>query len=344
MVTTTDDVCRRGDGVTLAVRLAAVLITAGVVLSPQAAYASAAPTTRALERIVENVPAATAHQYQTRDNTGASMDGLKIVDAPGGGYLGVYHTTQAHRIHVSRVATSPDMLHWTRQAVISPRASMPTIKVLADRSLLIAEEADNNGAAAGSRTWIRLRHYPSVDALLTGRPDRSIDLPHTLAPHIGAEGTPDIRSVSRSTIELGFHYLRKTDKVDRQARGVLTNFRDWHTARRPGIDAPIERLGVRGNIGDRDTIVLGGRRLALVEGQGERGDFGTWDVYLHDGRMARRMDIRTHAGSTAFANPTISRVRAPSGADAIVVTVFIPQEGARGGESGVLVYWREAAA
>ena len=340
MVTATDS--------NFVLRLAAVLVTAGVILAhnpPHASAAHAAPTTRALAGIVENVSAATGKRYQTRDNLGASMDGLKIVNNPRGGYLGVYHTTEAHRIHVSRVATSPDMLTWTRRAVISPRASMPTIKVLTDGSVLIAEEADNNKSPKGSRTWIRVKHYRNVNALLAGRAARSIDLPHTQVPHLGAEGTPDIRNVrlrpdiGRSTIVLGFHYFRDGE-VDWQAHGLLTDFRDWRTARIPARDRPIEQLGVRGNIGDRDTVVLDGRRLALVEGQGAAGDFGTWRIYLYDGRTARRMDIRSDAGSTAFANPSVSLVRAPSGAPAIVVTLFVPQEGAARGESGELVYYR----
>jgi hypothetical protein len=334
-------------------RLIAVLTAVGIVFTQnlQATYVPVAHTTspaQALTGIVEDVAAATGKRYQTRDNTGASMDGLKIVDNPRGGYLGVYHTTEAHRVHASRVATSPDMFTWTRRAVISPRASMPTIKVLSDGSVLIAEEADNNSSSTSSRTWLRVKHYPSVTALLSGRASRSIDLPHTLAPYVGAEGTPDIRtvrlrgSIDRSTIVLGFHYLRKTDKVDRQARGVLTNLHSWRTQRLPERDAPIERLGVRGNIGDRDTVVLGGQRLALVEGQGTVGSFGTWDTYLYEDvhHTARRLNIRTNAGSTAFANPSISLVRAPSGAPAVVVTLFIPQEGAVGGESGELVYYR----
>ena len=82
--------------------------------------------------------------------------------------------------------------------------------------------------------------------------------------------------------------------------------------------------------------------MALIEGQRAVGSFATWDTYLYDEARgaARRLDIRTDKRSTAFANPTVSRVRAPSGAPAVVVTLFIPQEGARGGESGVLVYWR----
>ena len=177
--------------------------------------------------------------------------------------------------------------------------------------------------------------------LLAARVSRSIDLPHTLVPAVGAEGTPDIRSVNLrgsidlSTIRIGFHYFRD-GKADRQAAGVLTDFEHWRTVRVPQIDAAV---GVRGNVGDRDTVTLGGQRLTLVEGQGTPGDFGTWRIYLWDGRTARHMDIRTDAGSIAFANPTVSRVRAPSGAPAIVVTLFIPQEGARGGESGVLVYY-----
>jgi len=51
--------------------------------------------------------------------------------------------------------------------------------------------------------------------------------------------------------------------------------------------------------------------------------------------------VRTHGGSTAFGNPTASTVKAPSGAPALVVTMFIPKTGAAPGEPGELVYFRE---
>ena len=302
--------------------------------------------TSGLADIVEDVEGATGKRYSTRDDAGASMDALKIVADPRGGYLGVYHTTGPSGVLVTRVATSTDLMLWRRRALIDEHASQATIAVLVDRSVLIAEEADTNGSPQGSRTWLRLRHYSDVDALLAAQPDRSVDLPHTQVPELGAEGTPDIRSVmlrpdlDRSTVELGFHYFRD-GQVDRSARGILTDFRSWSASPAGDLDAAIENLDVSGNIGDRDTVVLNDQRMALVEAMGSVN--GSWATYLYDEthRAARRLDIRTDKRSTAFANPTVTVLRAPSGARAIVVTLFLPVSGAARGEVGELVYFRE---
>ena len=63
---------------------------------------------------------------------------------------------------------------------------------------------------------------------------------------------------------------------------------------------------VRGNIGDRDHLRYLGRDHDLIEAQGRRGDFATWRVYLYDraAGTAERLEVVTHGGSTAFANPT----------------------------------------
>src|SRR4051794_24249857 len=92
-----------------------------------------------LARVVENVTGATGKRYAVRDDLGASMDALKIVTNPQGGYLGVYHTTTAG-VLIPRVAPSPALLRWPRRAVIGRHASQPTVAVLADRGILVAEE------------------------------------------------------------------------------------------------------------------------------------------------------------------------------------------------------------
>jgi photosystem II stability/assembly factor-like uncharacterized protein len=46
----------------------------------------------------------------------------------------------------------------------------------------------------------------------------------------------------------------------------------------------------------------------------------------------------THGGSTAFANPTATMLRDPEGRDALMVTLFVPMEGAAPGEAGSLLY------
>ena len=99
-----------------------------------------------------------------------------------------------------------------------------------------------------------------------------------------------------------------------------------------------ERIG--GNIGDRDHVRYMGHAYDLIEGQGRKGDFASWRVYLVDraAMTARRLEVVTHGGSTAFANPTATRLRDPSGRKAVMVTLFLPVEGAAAGEAGSLLY------
>ena len=165
------------------------------------------------------------------------------------------------------------------------------------------------------------------------------------------EGTPSFRQVSldadveAARIELGLHYHRD-GQVDRQARGTLTGLRAWTAATDPQLDAAIqqaaaaagERIG--GNIGDRDHLRYRGRDYDLVEAQSRRGDFASWRIYLHDraAGTAQRLDIVTHGGSRAFANPTATLLRDPAGRQALMVTLFVPMEGAAPGEAGSLLY------
>jgi hypothetical protein len=300
--------------------------------------------TALLTGAIQDVPGATASRYGVHDSGGATMDGLKIVEAPLGGYLGVYHSSEKG-VLITRVATSSDLLTWRRRAEIDRHASQATLALLADRSVLVAEEADANSASR-PRTWLRLRHYSSVAALLAGHPDRTRDLAHTRVGRDGAEGTPDIRSVQlrpgldRSVVELGFHYFRN-GRVDRQAQGTLTNFQTWSSRADAELDANLARLGVNGNVGDRDSLAVEGQPLLLVEAQRTRG--APWQTYLsQDGRgPTQLLGIRTAGGSRAFSNPTATVLRAPSGARAIVVTLFVPKSGAASGETGELVYYRE---
>ena len=56
-------------------------------------------------------------------------------------------------------------------------------------------------------------------------------------------------------------------------------------------------------------------------------------LYGRPARTAQRLDILTHGGSTAFANPTATTLRDPTGRDAVMATLFLPVEGAApGGE------------
>jgi len=281
------------------------------------------------------VRAATAFRYDAHDSLGNRMDTAKVIASPTGGYLAVYHSGQT-----CHLATSTDLMEWTHRAVIDQPATQPTIAATGGGGLLTAAEFND-----GHGGQLRIRYWPSLDALLAGRPAREF-----LAPRILSacnEGTPSIRQLSRdaSRIELGLHYHRDC-QVDRQARGTLTGFRTWTAATDPQLDAAVEQAAaaageqIGGNIGDRDHLRYRGRDYDLVEAQSRRGDFGSWRVYLYDraAGTAERLEVVTHGGSTAFANPTATMLGDPEGRDALMVTLFVPMEGAAPGEAGSLLY------
>ncbi len=294
-----------------------------------------------LARLIEDVTAADGYRYGARDSAGSTMDTAKVIDKPGGGYLAVYHTG-----NVAKLATSTDLKTWRFRANLDPRASQPTIMATSDGGYLVALETET-----GNNGQIKLLHYRDLAALQTGRATRSFTAPRTLSSC--NEGTPSITSaklspdLDHSVIELGMHYHRDCD-TDREATARLTNFRQWKATPAPGTDSALTKaaatLGkkITGNIGDRDTLSYGGTRYSLNEVQLVKGQFGTWRTYLYDtttGR-ARPLNITTHRGSRAFANPTISRITAPDGQPAILVALYLPVQGAAPGEAGELIYYR----
>lgn len=289
--------------------------------------------------IVTDVPAAVA-RYGTRDDCGVSMDTLKIIENPAGGYLGVHHDFTGEHFEV-HLATSTDLLTWRHRAVLDHPASQPTIASTSDGGFLLASEAGGGGGPA----WLRFRYFPDLDRLMRAEPARTFDAPHTLVPPGQlAEGTPTVYSVTAgaSDVDVAFHYFRD-GRVDRQARGRLRDFRDWTTRREPRVDAAIERWGVRGNIGDRDHLTFEGVDVDLIEGQLRPRRWDAWRLFLYEPARgaARPLRVRTHRGSRSFGNPTITSLTAPSGAPALVVTLFLFPEGAATNEGGQLVYYRE---
>jgi len=320
-----------------------------VVDASAATTARGAPQGPPLRAAIENVGAATAHRYGARDSLGNPLETLKILRNPAGGYLGVYHSRSKGVLSV-KVGVSTDLLRWTYRATLDAHASQATLAALPDGGFLLAEEADNKGLAVPRRSWLRFRHYPSLQALLTSRPDRSFDAPHTLVPaRSGAEGTPSIDQVKlapdldHSSVAVGFHYL-KDGRTDRQASGTLVNFSSWTTRARSDKDAALEAEGVDGNVGDRDVVSYQDKTEEVIEAQVTAG--GAWQVYLYDPstRQATPLRIRTHKGSRGFANPTVTVLPAPSGTPAVVVTLFLPLTGAARGEAGELIYYRELGA
>ena len=282
-----------------------------------------------LRYYIEHVTKAT-RQYRSRDDAGHSMDGLKIIASPdAGGFIGVYHGYRDGTFDV-HLATSPDLMNWTWRTRLAPSASQPTIKAAGSAYVVVWEtDGDNH---------LQFAYYDSRTALLNAVASKTFAAPRTLSPC--AEGTPNIYNGNSASVDVGFHYYWNCD-VDRQAKGT-TDWISWSASAQPAIDDAILTYGVKGNIGDRDGVLtFRDHGFGLIEGQLTKGDWGAWRVFLYDyeAGTAELLNIQTDAGSTAFGNPTIEQVRVGA-RSAIVVTVFLFGEGARGDEGGSLIYYR----
>ncbi|MGH6655714.1 MAG: hypothetical protein ACRDVE_10970 [Actinocrinis sp.] len=309
-----------------------------------------------LRALIEDVTGADGRRYGLRDDSGREMHCAKIVaDLPPGpgrehgpgrestapdlpGYLAVYHSTLGDgRFHVS-LATSCDLLHWRHVRDFGPGGSQPTIAPVAGGGFLVAWEQD-------PRNHIAVRYFASRDELAGGRAARSYDARRSLSRC--AEGTPNVVSVSlspdidHSVITFGGHYWWNCDR-DRQLVATLTDFRRWRARPRPALDAALLAWGVGGNIGGRDPITFRGHLFGLIEGQHVKRDFGSWRTYVYDDAAGAAWPamIRTDGGSGAFANPHITELILPSGRRGVVVSLFLPGEGAASAEGGQLVYFR----
>jgi hypothetical protein len=293
-----------------------------------------------LRTIVEDVPGSTGYRYSTHDDVGDSMDTLKVVKSPFGGYLGVYHTVVGGRYFV-KVATSLDLLHWRFAANLAVDASQPTIRPLRWGSTLVAYES--HAGCPGGKRCVALRYYATESGLLNGVATRGVTLPRKLSTC--AEGTPNIYSATHtlSKVDVGFHYFKDCN-VDRQARGVIKSFdpATWAPAPVPGLDAAILGAGASagGMIGDRDGGAYDGAYSRLIEAEIRPDDFSSWRNFLWTGATATQLSIRTHGGSLTFSNPTFTPLPLPNGEPGVVVTQYLPASGSAPGETGELVYYR----
>ena len=337
---------------TLTVRISLLFTTAVATLAAAITQATAAtdaasdPARAELRSIVEHVAGATGKQYNVRDDAGHVMDTVKIIQDTTGGYLAVSHHLASDGHFRVNLATSTDLLtwHWVRELAGSNTgpASQPTIAQASNGGFVLAWEQEKAG---GGDNHLAFRYFASRADLLAGKVSRSFDAPRTLTSC--AEGTPNIYGITlspdldHSTIDIGGHYRWNCDR-DRQQRGRLTNFSSWTTAAQPEFDNALLHWGVGGNIGDRDQVSFRGYSFGLIEGQYTKGDFGSWRTFVYDYQTgnADRTTIRTDGGSTAFANTAVTALRAPNGQPALVITLFIPSEGAAPGESGQLIYYK----
>jgi len=159
-------------------------------------------TNLSIQTLLGDVVGSTGHRYAVRDSAGNTMDTLKIITNPAGGYLGVYHTGNAVKL-----ATSTDLMTWVFRLTLDSQATQPTISALPTGGFLTATELND---LAGSGGLLRLRHYANLSALLAGTVNRERTIPRSLSAC--NEGTPNIYSASltpdidHSIIDVGFHY------------------------------------------------------------------------------------------------------------------------------------------
>jgi hypothetical protein len=302
------------------------------------ALATPAQAAIPLRTIVEDVPGSAAYRYGLRDNFGNSMDALKVVKSPFGGYLGVYHTAAAGRSAV-KVATSTDLVNWRFRSNLAENASQPTISKPTKGTSLVAYESHVSCGGAGH--CLALRYYATESALRSGAASRRVTLPRKLSTC--SEGTPSVFSAAAdlSSIDLGFEYSRDCN-VDRQARGTLQGFdpTTWSPYATPSVDEAILAVGASpdGDIGDRDGNVHDGAYSRLYEGQLAAVSY--WRTFLLVGGVATQLSIRTHGGSRGFSKPTFTPLALPNGDPGVVVTQFVTPAGAAAGEAGELIYYR----
>ena len=279
---------------------------------------------------IEQITKAAGRRYGVHDDAGHTMDGLKIIANPtAGGFIGVYQTYNNGGTFDAHLATSTDLLNWHWRVRLAALAAQPTIKA-AGSGFVVALETDGDN-------HLRFAYYDSWSSLLSAVPSKTYDATRTLSPC--AEGTPNIYAGDAARVEVGFHYWSDCN-VGRQARGV-TDWTSWSATREIGLDSAITRYGIAG-VGDRDCMLsFRGYEFCLIEGEGVRGDWTSWRIFLYDYQTgtADSLNIQTDAGSISFGNPTIEQVQI-SGQATLVTTLYLFLDGARGGETASLVYYR----
>lgn len=279
-----------------------------------------------LTQVKDNDPS-----FGTKDDTGRGMDVLRVVKADERyTYLGVYHSMVGPDHFKLYLAGSNDLKKWTQLAELGDRAHQGDIKKWG-QGYLVANEQDT---VLGSNN-VQVRYFASYADLLINKPSNKKSIVRSFAPT--AEGTPDIRVVEgdrpeNSTITIGFHYYENRIH-DRQAFGILHNFKDWRAWIDPVSNFTIAELGFTGNFGARNAFSHLGN-FVLQEAQITFGDWSSWRILFGNGAFYCILRPETPAGSLSFANPGIASL----GNGKFAVTSFMPSEGNSKGEPGELFY------
>jgi hypothetical protein len=288
---------------------------------------------------LQDVDSADQAFYGVKDSTGQSMDTIKIIETADNNFLAIYHTYINGSFRVS-AATSTNLKDWKYRQTIASHASQPTI-YRDHNAYYIAFESDTNGSTV-PRTFLTIKKYESLNDVLKNNPKQTYTAPHTLtkSPQ-NAEGTPSISSVHGATLKLKFHYY-SSDGVDKQATGTLVNMKSWTTKKATEATSKLtQRVRADGNIGDRDDFVFKNHAYTIHEVQMKKDDPSSWTnvLYDKDSDIYLPLDIRTSGESSSFANPTVTVSRFKN-KKCVIVTQFIPSEGAHKNPAGSLIYYR----
>ena len=280
--------------------------------------------------LIESAGMAEKRVFGAKDNQGVGLDCLKAIQLPGGSFIGVHHALKSGVFSLNLIE-SDDLMSWRHVRVVEQHAHQGTLKQIGD-GFLAAWEMDGPGG-----NWIRIVHYPSLQALKKGKEDKRFDAERSLAPT--AEGTPVIRAADKDlrVIRVGMHYYRDQD-VDRQAVGVLRDWENWYAK-------PLSKINRlesdwHGNIGDRDIFRYQGQDWMALEAQKTKHAWDSWRILLGKDPSGpfQELKIRTPGGSKSFANPNITPVTF-GGKPGLFVSLFLPSEGNAAGESGQMISW-----
>ena len=207
------------------------------VAPPVASRLSMAQLDAILNETAPNTPYLVAYQLKTTDAHGAvaSAAPLKVVptDDPARPYLGVFHNP----INTTQFATYPgysnDLKTWHTLGETHQPASQPDIRILADDSVLYAEEYNPSG-----RPYVSVQYYGNagvtgLQAFIANpavAPTNALTLPGT--PSAKADGTPEFGrvnysgSISSSRLEITHHNFHLGQR-DLEQDGTLTDFKKW---------------------------------------------------------------------------------------------------------------------
>lgn len=279
--------------------------------------------------MLSNVDGSTNHKYGVKDNLGNSMDTSKIIYSPEKNrYLAVYHSDDGNRFSVW-LAESTDLLNWNQQVKLfdsSESISQPYIQKINDRYYVAAERD------TGTYSYVQIKRYANADNLYTNNADRTLSI--TLTFSTSNDGTPSLIDLG-NRILLGFHWNDVVAKADKQAIGYV----DYELAGYSGMKkVSITHDGsIRGDIGDRDFIVINGVPLIILEGSQElRGSpnfWKSWRIYVGDvsenlNSISRytltQLSITNTGGGSSLANPSITILPSPNKNSilALVVSYF----------------------